>query len=294
MLLLRTLAAVGIVLLLALQSPAQQPATEVRIEIVNGIFHEVSPAMVKILGSPLRELLRREAGVTGDIAFASDLHTLTDRLKAKKCELGVFHGYEFAWAKQRNPDLIPLVVTVYPTGRPQACVLVREDSPVKSLADLKDAAVTIPSGTRGHCLLYLTKQRDGFPETTATPKQKPPVTSEDALDAVVRGESPAALVDAAALVGYQNLQPGAAKKLRVLCKSDAFPQNVIAYSKGALTDETAKKLRKALIEAHETPAGKPLMILWSIKRFDEIPSEYDKHLEAAAKAYPTPLTSTPR
>ncbi len=285
---LRTLA-IGLVLLVAASTPAgAQPVTDVRIEVVQGLFHEVSPAMIKILGTPLKELLRREAGVTGDIGFAPDINTLADRLKEKKVELGVFHGYEFAWAKQRNPDLVPLVVTVYPTGRPQACVLVRADSPAKCLADLKDAAVVVPSGTRGHCMLYLNKERGGLPATTAAPQQKPPVTAEDALEAVVGGEAPAALVDVAALQGYQNLQPGAAKQLRVLCKSDAFPQNVIAYSKGALTDETAKKLRKALTEAHETPAGKPLMILWSIKRFDEIPAEYEKHLEAAVKAYPPP------
>lgn len=290
----RTLTVVLVLLLASVSSAvAQQPVTEVRIEIVQGIFQELPPAMVKILASPLRDLLRRDAGVTGEVGFAADAYTLADRLKDKKCELGVFHGYEFAWAKQRNPDLIPLVVTVYPTGHPQACVIVRDDSPAKSLADLKDAAVTVPTGTRGHCMLFLNKQRDGLPATTAAPTQKPPVTNEDALDAVVRGESAAALVDVAALVGYQTLQPGAAKKLRVLTKSDAFPQNVIAYSKGALTDETAKKLRKSLIDAHETPAGKPLMILWSIKRFDEIPADYNKHLEAAVKAYPAPTATTP-
>jgi ABC-type phosphate/phosphonate transport system substrate-binding protein len=280
--------AAGLVLLLVTGSASAQPLTEVRIEIVQGLFQDISPAMIKVLGAPLRELLRREAGVTGDVGYSADSQTLAERMKDKKCELGVFHGFEFAWAQRQNPDLVPLVVTVYPTGRPQACVVVRADSPAKALADLKDAAVTVPTGTRGHCLLYLTKQRDGLPEATAAPKQKPPVSTEDALEAVATGESPAALVDVAALAGYQNLHPGAAKRLRVLCKSDAFPQNVIAYTKGSLSDETAKKLRKALTEAHETPAGKPLMILWSIKRFGEIPAEYEKHLEAAVKAYPPP------
>jgi ABC-type phosphate/phosphonate transport system substrate-binding protein len=267
-------------------SPARaaDPRSGLHIQVVQGLFRDVPPSMVKVLGGPLRELIGKKTGLTGDVDTAPDALTLADRLKTNECQLGVFHGYEFAWAKARNPNLIPLVVTVYPAGKPQACVVVHKDSKFASLADLKDDQITIPRGTKGHCFAYLARQRGD----EAAPKKTCATTTEEALDAVVNGTRQAALVDIGAYQGYEKLQPGAFKNLRVLCESEQFPQNVIAYSKDALTPEAADQLRRVLTEAHTTSAGKPLMSLWNIKQFANVPADYDDQLGKCAKCYPAP------
>ena len=101
----------------------------------------------------------------------------------------------------------------------RAILVVHADSPLKGLSDLSEQSVLVPRGTKSHCFLYMDAQRLGLPATTAQLKTKPAVTSEEALDAVVQGDAPAALVDASALLGYEKLQPGASKQLRVLCAS---------------------------------------------------------------------------
>jgi ABC-type phosphate/phosphonate transport system substrate-binding protein len=267
---------------------AAEPQNTLKIEVVQGLFRDVPPGMVKVLGGPLRQLISKKTGINGDIDLAPDALTLADRLKDNQCHLGVFHGYEFAWAKARNPDLVPLVVTVYPGGKPQACVVVHKDCPCGSVADLKQGEIVIPNRTKGHCLAYLSRQKGG---EGVTPKDGPKPSVEEALDSVVNGTSPATVVDMGAVKGYEKLHPAAAKNLKILGRSEQFPQNVIAYSKGVISDESATQLRKVLTEAHTTPAGKPLMVLWSITSFAEAPADYAKQLETIAKSYPAPLKS---
>ncbi|MFO0847699.1 MAG: PhnD/SsuA/transferrin family substrate-binding protein [Gemmataceae bacterium] len=271
---------------------ADGPAGEVRFGVVAAMFKNLPAGTAKVLGGPLRSLFAQRAGVTGgEIVLAPDSAALAKQVADGTCQLGVFQGFEFAWAKARHPELEPLVVTVYPAGRPRACVVVREDSPATTLSDLKGQAVTVPVFTRGHCLIYLEKQRAGLPATTAAPLP-PKGTPEEALDAVVSAAAPAALMDASALAGYASLYPGAAKRLRVLCQSEAFPQNVIAYAKGRLPTGTADKLRAALVDAHRVPAGKPLMMLWNIARLDHAPADYADHLSESLKSYPFPAGQT--
>jgi ABC-type phosphate/phosphonate transport system substrate-binding protein len=237
-------------------------------------------------------MIRKQTGFTGDVEILPDAFRLADRMKAKRLHLGVFHGFEFAWVRQQNPNLVPLVVTVPPGRKFQACVVVHQDSPAKTVADLKGEPVTVHRGTKAHCLAFLDRERVGLPATTATPKPRPALTAENALDAVVNGEAPAVLVDASALTGYETLQPGAFKQLRVLARSEVFPQTVIAYNKGLLPEETAGRIRRLLLEAHNTAAGKPLMMLWSLKGFEGVPADYDAQLERIAKSYPAPSRPT--
>jgi ABC-type phosphate/phosphonate transport system substrate-binding protein len=267
---------------------AAEPADGLQIGMVQGMFRDVQPAMVQALSRPLRDLIRKQTGLTGAVEIVPDAGILADRMKAGRYHLGVYHGVEFAWAREQNPDLVPLVVTVPPGRKLNACVVVNADCKAKNLADLGPCCITVPRGTKAHCLLYLDRQRAGLPEAVAVPKAKPPVTPEHALDAVLSGESPAALVDIAALVGYQNLQPGAAQQLRVLCQSENFPQTVVAYSRGAVDDDTLARVRKLLTEAHTTAAGKPLMMLWNLKGFEDVPGDYDVQLKKIFKAYPPP------
>jgi len=271
---------------------AGDPAGAINVGVVGGMFKDVPPALVNALGQPFKNLIRRDTGVTGEFKLVADATALADQLRANQCQLGVFHGYEFAWAKARNPNLMPLVVTEYRTGRPQAAVVVNVDSKATGIDDLKADAIVIPKGTRGHCLMYVAKEHDGVKASGKPPEQSKTDTAE-ALDGVVSGTVEAAVVDVQALVGYETLQPGAFKNLRILAKSAPFPQNVIAYDKSVLDEATAAKLRTTLVTAHTTAAGKPLMLLWNMKNFAAVPADYDAHLASSAKDYPAPAATAP-
>lgn len=275
-------------LVVATGAAAQQPVGELKMGMLQGMFRDVRPAMVQALSKPFRELVMKQTGYTGDVEICADALGLTEKLKDKSVQIGVFHGFEFAWARTKCDDLVPLIVTRPPGGKVRAVVVVRKDAPYKTLADLKDEPVTLPRGAKAHSLAFLDKLRAGFDKDTAKPVTKLAMTAEDVLTGVVMGEEPAALVDVCAMDGYKNLQPGAIKQLRVLHESEEFPAAVVAYRKGAITEAEATRLRAGLTNAEKTPSGKMLITLWNLQGFEAPPASYEAQLAAILKAYPCP------
>ena len=280
-------------LLAATTAAAQQPAGELRMGMLKGMFRDVQPAMVQALSKPFRQLVTKETGFTGEVEICGDALTLTGKLKDKSVQIGVFHGFEFAWARTKCPDLVPLIVTRPPGGKVQAVVVVAKDAEYKTLADLKDEPVALPHGSKAHSIAFLDKLRVGFDKGTAKPVTHKAMTGEDVLTRVVIGEFPAALVDVTILDGYRKLQPGAFKQLRVLHRSEEFPAAVVAYRKGALTEADAGRIRAGLTNAEKTPSGRLLMAMWNLNGFEEPPAAYQGQLDAILKAYPCPADTHP-
>ncbi len=285
---MRRLLCAAAAVLAASGATAQQPVGELKMGMLQGMFRDVKPAVVQALSKPFRELMLKQTGYTGDVEICADALALTGKMKDKSVQIGVFHGFEFAWAQTKCADLVPLIVTRPPGGKVQAVVVVAKDAAYKTLADLKDESVTLPRGAKAHSVAYLDKLRAGFDKGTATPQTKLAMTAEDVLTGVVTGEVAAALVDVCALEGYQNLQPGAHKHFKILHRSEEFPAAVVAYRKGTITEAEAGRIRTGLANSQKTPSGKLLMTLWNLNGFEEPPAAYQGQLDAILKAYPCP------
>ncbi|MCU0706237.1 MAG: phosphate/phosphite/phosphonate ABC transporter substrate-binding protein [Fimbriiglobus sp.] len=270
----------------ATPAPAADPG-ELRIGMLSGMFRDQQPKVVQALAKPFRDLMTKNIGYTGDVEVMDDPLALCDKLRDNKVQLGVFHGFEFAWAQQRCDDLVPLIVTCPPGGCVQGLVVVHDDCPAKTLADLK-GEVLIPRGAKAHTLLFLEKHREGLAEDIAKPTTKSDQTPEDVLNSVASGTAKAALVDFCALDGYKVLQPGAHKSLRVLARSEQFPPAVVCYRKGSLSDEQASRIRDGMANSAKTPTGKMLMTLWNLKGFEPPPKSYQGMLDDIVKVYPAP------
>jgi ABC-type phosphate/phosphonate transport system substrate-binding protein len=273
-------------------SQATEPTDSIQIGMVQGMFRDVQPAMVQAMSKPLRDLIKKQTGLTGEVDICKDVHELSQKMSDKKLHIGIYHGFEFAWVKSKNLDLVPLVVTVPPAGKFQAHVVVSKESSHKSLSDLRTETILIPRGTKAHCLAYLDLARKGIPETCAKPESKSKMTSEEVLDAIVSGDATAAIVDASALMGYKNLQPGAFEQLKILCESDVFPQTVVAVQKGTLPEDTIQKVKNLLTTANQNAYGKPLLMIWNLKGFQEIPAGYEAQLTKSLATYPDPLEAS--
>lgn len=259
-----------------------------KIGMLQGMFRDVQPVMVQAMSGPFRSMFERQTGLTGDVEIVPDAATLANKMKDGKLQLGVFHGFEYAQVRIRHPDLRPIVVSM-PHGRTcQAYVVVNEANKAGKLADLAGEQLVIPRGIKAHCLAYLDKARSGLPDTVAKPNPQPTLTTEEVLNGVADGTNAAALVDVGAYNGYLHYQPGAAQRLRVLCKSEVFPVSVIAYRKGTVDEGSVSQIRSGLIGACTKAHCKPLLMLWNLKGFEDVPADYDAQLENILKAYPTP------
>ncbi len=273
-------------------SHAADAKRELKIGMLSGMFRDVPPSMMHALAKPFRDLMQKQTGFTGDVQIFDDPIALADALAKDTVQLGVFHGFEYAWARESHEDFRPLIITQPPGGKVQGLLVVNKDNEASTLADLGQAAVAVPRGAKAHTLVYLEKQRKCQKCDIPEPDFQTDHTPEDVLNAVATGKSAACLVDVCALEGYRLLNPGQAKRLKTLGESEAFPPAVIAYRKNELTEEQVEILRTGLSTASKTPSGKMLMTLWSLKGFEVPKKDYETALDSIIKAYPAPSIAT--
>jgi ABC-type phosphate/phosphonate transport system substrate-binding protein len=262
-------------------------AAPIRLGLMSTMFRDVPPALVEAGAGPFRNLFRKFTGLPGGVELIDSHLDMAAKLNANELDLGVFHGFEWAWVKTANPQLAALTVTI-PTKPPQSCIVVHATSKATKPADLKGEEVSVPVGTKAHGYLYLEGLQKNLKADSFTPKKRAKWGPPDALDAILEEDTPAALVDASAFAAYQNNKPGAAKQLRVLCQSDVFPATVIVYRKGGLDAAAIRKIETGLLKANTDPEGKAFLMLWSLKGFGEIPANYEESLQRTLKQYPSP------
>lgn len=271
--------------------PAPQPDTPagLRLGVLKGMFRDVPPVVIQAAADPFRTLFKKQTGLDGSVEVFDDHDTLAAKMKDKKIDFGVFHGFEFAWIRECYPQLQGLVVTL-PRTKPQACLVVHVNSKVDEPARLKGECVAIPTGTKAHCHMFLNHIRSQVPAGNCCPTKKDEGWTDDVLDAVAAETATAALVDVGALAAYQDQKPGVAGQLRVLCKSEPFPPTVVVYRKDTLDAAVVAKIRDGLVGAKNTSEGRAFMMLWKLKGFEDVSAAYETHLEQTLKAYPPPPT----
>ncbi len=246
---------------------------------------------IGLLARPLKALMESQTGLTGELVLAGDHADLGAQLKDGKVQLGVFHGFEFAWARLKNPGLKPLVIAVSQHRLLHAHLVVRKDSLVHGCCDLKGKVIALPRMSREHCHLYLERRCPGGADPAGFfSRITHPSSADDALGDVVDGLAQAAIVDQIALDDYQQSRPARANQLRVLHQSEPFPAAVVAYQEGTLDDVTLHRFRDGMIGADKTERGQRLLKMCRITRFEEMPADYTRLLEDIARAYPPILS----
>jgi ABC-type phosphate/phosphonate transport system substrate-binding protein len=273
----------------AAENEANRPGT-VRIGMVSSLFRDTPEPLVQSMMQPFGVLMESQTGLTGKLMAAGGAARLGKLLAEDQVQLGVFHGFEFGWARQKYPDLRPLMIAVNQEHHLHALILVRADASAQTLADLKGRSLAVPLHTRGHCHLYLEHccQLAGLEPEKFFAKITAPANVEDALDDLVDNLVQAALVDGTALDCYHRRKPVRFAKLRTLQRSETFPAAVVAYHPGSLDDATLRRFREGMLNANKGVLGRQFLTLWKLTGFEPIPDDYEQTLANILKAYPAP------
>src|SRR5579864_2370091 len=279
--------AMGMILVGFGRATADEPAgTPIKIGLPANLFRDIPRATAVALLPTFGKLMEGQTGLKGQPILLADSEEVAQQLADGKVQIGVFHGFEYAWAQTKRPELKPLVIAIsqnnpYLTAQ----IVVPADSSIQKLEDLKDQQFAIPKGTREHCRLFtfrnirqLGHKQDKFFSNVSNPAN---VTA--ALDAVADGKVQGAVVDGTALENYRWLNPGKANKLRTLMKSETFPTGAIVYKEGGLPEAELQKYKTGLVTAHQTATGMQLMMLWKMSRFEVVPADYHQLLTSIAK-----------
>jgi ABC-type phosphate/phosphonate transport system substrate-binding protein len=278
--------------MLATPAPALEPANPVRVGMPASMFRDVNPAIFAGLAVPFYSLVESQTGLKSELQLIPTPDDMREQLAAGKLQLGVFNGFEFAWMKQKMPTLQPLMIAP-PQHRPlRGLVVVRDDNPAATLADLRGKNAALPVGTREYVRLFINRQCEALgnsPDAFFGQVTKPP-TPDTALHNVVDAkEVQAAIVDAGTLQNYTISYSGRAKRLRILLSSENFPEGVIAYAPGKVDEDILRRFRQGMATAHATPLGRQLLSLWSMAGFQPVPPSYSQQLADSLKAFPPPL-----
>lgn len=273
-------------LFLALAHAQQAAPTPLRIGSSDQLALDSSGGNEEGALESLKEFIRSETGYGSEILKQKDWQELAMKLSNKQLHLGVFHGYEFAWAREKNAKLRPLALAVNVDRYRDAHVLVRQDSKATNLVELKGQTFALSKVAIGHVRLFLERKIDTKEPGKFFSKVTEPANIEDAIDDVVDGVVQATIVDRVGLEAYQRRKPGRFAKLKVIEKSGLFVPPLVAYHEGDLDEATQKRFREGLLNARETSKGKRFLNLYKLTAFEPIPEDFEKTLAEMAKAYP--------
>jgi ABC-type phosphate/phosphonate transport system substrate-binding protein len=260
------------------------------------MFRDTPDWMMQFAMRPFKALLEARTGFTGEAVKGGDPFALGRRLKEDDLQLGIFHGFEFAWARQKYPDLQPLIIAVNRHPYQRACLVVRRNCKAAGPAGLKGKSLALPFRSREHCRLFLQRRcvTGGLTPAEFFSKVTTPRNPAEAINGAIDGKVSAALVDETDWEAFRKKKPSRARRIKVLARSEPFPCGVIACYKDHFTPAQIKRFRTGLVGAQTTPRGKHLLQTLRLTAFEEVPDGYDASLKAIAKAYPPPKPWFPR
>jgi len=279
--------ALSLLLLLQGQSRAQSSAPVLRIGTSFSLAQGDSGKEARAL-TLAKYFFKSETGLDNELVPQHNWRELAQKMASKEQPLGIFEGYEFAWAQAENPELKPLALALKGSRYPVACVVVRKDDAAADFAGLAQHTLALPATSRGFPAFFIERQAQAQGKTPEAffSKITLPEVAEDALDDVVDGNAQATVVDRAALQAYQQRKPGRAGKVKeIVCSEPVLPV-IIAYAPGAADAETIQRFRTGLIRASQQERGQMLLALFRLTGFEDVPADFDQKLEATRKAYP--------
>ena len=242
----------------------------------------------------LKAFIKDETGLNNEIIRQKTWQELAEKLSKGELQIGVFQGYEFAWAKEKYADLKPLALAVNVYPYPTAYVVTKSDNAAKDFAGLKGQSLAIPSSGQAFLRLFVDRQSEtnGKKAEEFFSKITTPENVEDALDDAVDGKE-SVVVDRASLEAFKRRKPGRFNKLKEIAKSPPFPPPVIAYFAGKLDESTQTKFKDGLLGADKKERGQTLLTLFHLTKFETAPEDFDKVLTETRKAYP-PADAKPK
>jgi len=270
------------------QSDPKRAPDRLKMSISSALFQGMPEALVIALMKPFESLLIAQTGMGGDILPAGNGDAVAEQLMAGKIQIGVMEGIEYAWLKQKYPQLRPLMITINTDLYPKACLVVRKGS---ALADLKGKALAEIKDSREHCRLFrerLCVQAAKLAAKEFFSKINTTQNGEAALDDLVDNHVQAAILDKVCFDMYKRRKPARAALLQVIQVSEAFPASVVIYRDGALEGTKLQRFQHGMMNANKSVLGQQLLMLWKLTAFVPVPADYEANAAKIVQSYPAP------
>src|SRR5262245_22970238 len=127
------------------------PPRALRVGIIASLYRDHPEEEVKTAVESFKELILAHTGFQGDPVKVESVDRLGDDLVKDRMQLGVFFGHEFAWVREKHPELKPLAIVVNQIPYQRAYLLVRKDDKLSAYSDLKGKSLAIARHTPEPC-----------------------------------------------------------------------------------------------------------------------------------------------
>ncbi|MEY4393579.1 MAG: hypothetical protein RL595_828 [Planctomycetota bacterium] len=284
------IAFLGMLVVSNIHLKAAEKNKTLKIGMVKTIFKDTPDSLLQLLMKPFRSVMESQTGFAGDLVMIPNHKSLSKQLIDGDASVGVYHGFEFAWAKLKNPDLQPMMLAVNSKAPLVAYLVVSKDSKVAKVEELKGKKLALPRGNREHCRMFLehrilpanSKANDYFAKVQQN------MDLEDAFDGLGDGDYQAVLADSTAWEAYKTQKPGRADKLVAVMVSETFVPAVIGYNPKKLDKEAFEGFKNGMLSASNNPSSKRLLEFVKITSFETIPVNFQEQLNDSVRNYPPP------
>jgi phosphonate transport system substrate-binding protein len=229
------------VLIVLLAIPFSAIATELKF----GVLPRLTEKEMREGFTPLAEYLSKELGVKVTLVIPKDFDTWRKEAEARTYDFVYTNPYLYVLLKKAVPETEPLVIASEPEigDDIKGTIIVKKDSPIKSIADLKGKtiAATDPGSAGAYLVQMKMLSKAGLKKDDVKvifEKKRDPVA-----EAILAGKADAGFVRDD---DVEKLKAGP-EKFRKIAVSDPIPNWPIAISK-KMDPALAKKLKEALLK----------------------------------------------
>jgi ABC-type phosphate/phosphonate transport system substrate-binding protein len=206
-------------------------------------------------------------------------------LKNRKIDVLATPVEEFMELRKQLP-LDPLLITASDNGSEmELLLLVRKDSSIRTIRDLRRKTIVMPS-RNPRCLdMYtawlenLLMEEGGKRLDTYFSSVKETRTAAKAIMPLFFRQADACVVTRQVFDLTAELNPQINRELMIISRKGKLSQGVIAVDR-RLSEESKEKLRQAFLTLHQTPEGQQLLMLFKVRKLVPFIPGYLKATEA--------------
>jgi ABC-type phosphate/phosphonate transport system substrate-binding protein len=255
------------------------------------VYPEVNNKDVNAAVSVLTQRIVWKKIGKGDARYYDDIREMERDFKERKVQVLALPVEAFLEIRNHIP-IDPVLVSTTDRGHDtELLMLVRKDSGIHSVRDLKKRTITMPMRNRQYGDLYYTwletlLMREGFGHRIDDffSSVKEMRTVAKVVMPVFFRQADACVVSRHVFDLTSELNPQIGRELTSIARIERLAHGVIAFDR-RLPEETRQKFRQAFLALHDTPDGQQLLMLFQVRKLIPFKPDYFKVTEALFAEY---------
>ena len=233
-------------------------------------------------GEGLAELLNKETGLHFKTSVATSYAAVIEAMGAGKVDVGWLATFSYVLAKEKYDVELLLIVQRFGSPFYRGQIMVRSDSGINSLKDLKGKSFAFvdPASTSGHLYPKTLLFSKGLDPKTFFGKSRFAGSHNAVVLSIYKGEVDGGAAYDGSRAAVANIYPDVFEKIKVLAYTKEIPNDTVSVRKD-LPEELKVKLKKGLKKiSRNVNGGKVLKRLYGISGLVDLDGLFDPVREA--------------